>query len=303
MHPLLTSSSAVFQAGGLVVVLIEVGRKAYLASLVPVIVNAILNEHQIIVDIVAFVNKGDFPRSRLGEKQRGKILASWVSRKMRTMAQFAIRDMDAAALAAVGGGEGDGTNASDANRASLGSLRNSGGLGVVPGNSSSLRNMEPAPQILEQRELEQQLESMAALPPRAQIAEMPGDEQAPSSRGRDSYGVPASINNAYNPPGSAGGNGSINDLTPTKPRITSGTPSHGFDLPDFNQFDDDDRRPPVGPKPGSAGGQHLNAPQIRLPAVDGRESMDWTREGTTGNPDEDWTADAMMQMNLAARND
>ncbi|EON97844.1 putative acyl- ligase protein [Phaeoacremonium minimum UCRPA7] len=294
---------AVFQAGGLVVVLIEVGRKAYLASLVPVIVNAILNEHQIIVDIVAFVNKGDFPRSRLGEKQRGKILASWVSRKMRTMAQFAIRDMDAAALAAVGGGEGDGTNASDANRASLGSLRNSGGLGVVPGNSSSLRNMEPAPQILEQRELEQQLESMAALPPRAQIAEMPGDEQAPSSRGRDSYGVPASINNAYNPPGSAGGNGSINDLTPTKPRITSGTPSHGFDLPDFNQFDDDDRRPPVGPKPGSAGGQHLNAPQIRLPAVDGRESMDWTREGTTGNPDEDWTADAMMQMNLAARND
>jgi len=69
-------------------VLVEVGRKAYLASIVPVIVNAILNEHQIVVDIVAFVNKGDFPRSRLGEKQRGKILASWVTRKMRTMAQF-----------------------------------------------------------------------------------------------------------------------------------------------------------------------------------------------------------------------
>lgn len=44
------------------------------------------------VDIVAFVSKGDFPRSRLGEKQRGKILASWVTRKMRTIAQFAIRD-------------------------------------------------------------------------------------------------------------------------------------------------------------------------------------------------------------------
>ena len=76
------------------VILVEVSRKAYLASIVPVIVNAILNEHQIIVDIVAFVNKGDFPRSRLGEKQRGKILAGWVSRKMRTMAQFAIKDMD-----------------------------------------------------------------------------------------------------------------------------------------------------------------------------------------------------------------
>ncbi|KAL9592095.1 MAG: hypothetical protein Q9179_007062 [Wetmoreana sp. 5 TL-2023] len=87
---------AVFQAGGLVVVLVEVSRKAYLASVVPVIVNAVLNEHQLIVDIVAFVSKGDFPRSRLHEKQRGKILASWVTRKMRTIAQFGIRDADGA---------------------------------------------------------------------------------------------------------------------------------------------------------------------------------------------------------------
>ncbi|MCJ1310305.1 hypothetical protein MMC25_003967 [Agyrium rufum] len=87
---------AVFQAGGLIVVLVEVIRKAYLASVVPVIVNAILNEHQVVVDIVAFVSRGDFPRSRLGEKQRGKILASWVTRKMRTIAQFGIRDPDGA---------------------------------------------------------------------------------------------------------------------------------------------------------------------------------------------------------------
>lgn len=72
--------------------LVEVGRKSYLASIVPVIMNAILNEHQIVIDIIAFVKKGDFPRSRLGEKQRGKILASWVTRKMQTMAQFGIRD-------------------------------------------------------------------------------------------------------------------------------------------------------------------------------------------------------------------
>ena len=91
---MLTFRSAVFQAGGLVVVLVEVGRKAYLASIVPVIINAILNEHQLVADIVAFVAKGDFPRSRLGEKQRGKILASWVTRKMPTMAQFGIRDPD-----------------------------------------------------------------------------------------------------------------------------------------------------------------------------------------------------------------
>ncbi len=87
---------AVFQAGGLVVILVEVFRKAYLASIVPVIVDVVLNEHQLVVDIVAFVGQGDFPRSRLGEKQRGKILASWVTRKLRTIAQFGIRDPESA---------------------------------------------------------------------------------------------------------------------------------------------------------------------------------------------------------------
>ncbi|RMZ82731.1 hypothetical protein DV738_g1503, partial [Chaetothyriales sp. CBS 135597] len=85
---------AVFQAGGMVVVLVEVFRKAYLASIVPIIVNTILNEHQIVVDIVAFVGQGDFPRSRLSEKQRGKILANWITRKLRTIAQFGIRDAE-----------------------------------------------------------------------------------------------------------------------------------------------------------------------------------------------------------------
>lgn len=86
---------AIFQAGSLLVLVAEVRTRAYLASLVPVIVNAVLNEHQLVLDIVAFVAMGDFPRSRLGEKQRGRILAGWVSRKMRTIAQFSIRDPDA----------------------------------------------------------------------------------------------------------------------------------------------------------------------------------------------------------------
>ncbi|TKA23761.1 hypothetical protein B0A50_07043 [Salinomyces thailandicus] len=86
---------AIFQAGSLLVLVAEVRTRAYLASLVPVIVNAVLNEHQLVLDIVAFVAMGDFPRSRLGEKQRGKILAGWVTRKMRTIAQFSIRDPDA----------------------------------------------------------------------------------------------------------------------------------------------------------------------------------------------------------------
>lgn len=115
-----------FQAGGLVVVLVEVIRRAYLASIVPVVVNAILNEHQVIVDIIAFVSKGDFPRSRLGEKQRGKILASWVTRKMRTIAQFGIRDADGA----------------DSQITEVAEPRS--GVGSIVGKGSSLRKVESA---------------------------------------------------------------------------------------------------------------------------------------------------------------
>ncbi|KAM3423444.1 hypothetical protein BST61_g875 [Cercospora zeina] len=92
---LVRGGCAIFQAGSLLVLIAEVRTRAFLASLVPIIVNTVLNEHQLVLDIVAFVALGDFPRSRLGEKQRGKILASWVSRKMRTIAQFSIRDPEA----------------------------------------------------------------------------------------------------------------------------------------------------------------------------------------------------------------
>jgi hypothetical protein len=119
--------SALFQAGGLVVVVVEIFRRNFLASMVPVIVNAILNEHQLVIDIVAFVIKGDFHRSRLGEKQRGKILAGWVTRKMRTIAQYSIRDVT------------DMDNqitevAEPAGRHSTSTYRNSGGPGSVKGS-------------------------------------------------------------------------------------------------------------------------------------------------------------------------
>ena len=74
---------AIFQAGGQTVAVLEVSEKAqYLAAIVPVVVNAVLSEHQIVLELVAFVCKGDFPRSRLGEKQRGRILSGWITRKL-----------------------------------------------------------------------------------------------------------------------------------------------------------------------------------------------------------------------------
>ncbi|KAI0481821.1 acyl-CoA ligase [Xylaria cf. heliscus] len=169
---------AIFQAGGLVVVLVEVSRKQFLASVVPVIVNAILGEHQIIADIVAFVNKGDFPRSRLGEKQRGKILAGWVTRKMRTVAQFAIRDSDSAALEGTDG-------APDNHRASVGSIRSNNMAGA-----SSLRNMEHAPQILEQEELDQQMDKMSALPQRIESSTTSSSRNNTASTSDQAVGYP-----------------------------------------------------------------------------------------------------------------
>lgn len=269
------SLSAVFQAGGLVVTIVEVGRKAYLASLVPVIVNAILNEHQIIVDIVAFVQKGDFPRSRLGEKQRGKILAGWVSRKMRTIAQFAIRDTATGGLDEARDHPDNGSG----HRASIGSFRHSQQIGLA-NVGSTLRNVEPAPQILEQRELEQQLEHMGQLPPEGMRAGY-HHHNGSNSDSRDGQ-------------------------TPTGPRADQqqfgGGPSGPtYELPDFDHFgDDDDGTPPgVGPKP--TGG----APEIRLAEVDWRGHAVESSGGgglhvrnTSIQNEEDWTADAIAGMRL-----
>lgn len=87
---------------------------------------------------------GDFPRSRLGEKQRGKILASWVSRKMRTIAQFSIRDPDAeGSVGTVVPEEAMGRRGSaQSGRAGAGSMRRGIGTGA-----SSLRHAESLSQM------------------------------------------------------------------------------------------------------------------------------------------------------------
>jgi len=274
---------AIFQAGGLIVVLVEVGRKAYLASIVPVIVNAILNEHQIVVDIVAFVNRGDFPRSRLGEKQRGKILASWVTRKMRTMAQFGIRDTDTSL--------GDVMEAIEP-RSGISSLKNGSLI------NSSLRNVERAPQIVEERELERQ-----KIPAQNSFAPLPtGISEMPAQNYNDSpVGSPTTERN---------GASIKSDDTPTDNRkshfeLTSNLGGDDFFIPSFTTTEPPQPAPPqVGPKPPAS-------PQINLPAVEGREGDLWTlpsqqvrgglrvQNGSSDDEDDDWKNEAIMHMNLA----
>lgn len=292
-------SSAVFQAGGFVVVLVEVARKAHLASLVPVIVNAILSEHQIVADIVAFVNKGDFPRSRLGEKQRGKILAGWVSRKMRTIAQFAIKDMDSTVLGPPGTSGENPSPAADPHhhRDSLGSLRSAGGGPLY--HPSSLRNVEPAPRITEEDYSYHNDNRMSMAPPPAP-ASRPAPAPAPVEMPADEE---STLKQDY------------------ANRVSIAAFPHGYDLPDFEHFNDDpeeedERPPPVGRKPDmmttyqrvTSSGSGMG-PQVRyLPGVDGRESFDGGGSGGggvggqgAGEEDDEWTRDAKMSMNLAGR--
>ncbi len=248
------------------VVLVEVNRKAYLASVVPVIVNAILSEHQIIVDIVAFVSKGDFPRSRLGEKQRGKILAGWVTRKMRTLAQFAIRDLDPSAM-------GDGpADAADMNRTSTSSVRSSA---ILAAGASSLRNVENAGQIPEHEEYDPHQDTTSTMQP-SMHSVLADDQPTPTG---------FQHTDPTEGPGGYGYDG----------RRDTGVSGYGFD--GYEQPQDEqvilselDSTPVVGYDDAQSSSQN------RLPGVDGRESFDLERE-----PDaEEWTADAIMHMNLAS---
>jgi hypothetical protein len=144
--------------------------------MVPVIVNAILNEHQLVVDIVAFVIKGDFHRSRLGEKQRGKILAGWVTRKMRTIAQYSIRDPNGQDTQMMISEEPTGRMSMSANsmmRASGGaapSLKGSVGAGSMLGMTNQLNNLNfhMAPQEPPLQPAQGSLPNLSELPPQQQ---------------------------------------------------------------------------------------------------------------------------------------
>lgn len=276
--------------------MVEVARKAYLASLVPVIVNTILNEHQIVADIVAFVNKGDFPRSRLGEKQRGKILASWVTSKMRTMAQFGIRDADA--------GLSDVTETAEPHQVAR-SLRNSSII------ASSLRRVDSVPRIMELREPEQQqMDGALSLP--TPIAELPTPGYNESMLDSTTLGGGSTTKSDDTPTEPKPGHFELSNSpvlrtkeeTSTKPPVSRPTSSQRPSLMVINKTDDD-LPSAVGPKPLPA------VPQLPLPAVDGREGDLWTlpSQRTYGDlqlkipateEDDDWSQDALMHMNLGS---
>lgn len=211
---------AVFQAGGLVVVVVEIFRRNFLASMVPVIVNAILNEHQLVIDIVTFVQKGDFHRSRLGEKQRGKILAGWVTRKMRTIAQYSIRDPNGSDAQMISEEPVGRTSTSTFMRgpaSTKGSLRASSTLGLTA--QAQLNSMH-----LSHRASMQDFSSQQQPPFPPGMAEMPGQVQQGYENYPPQQNIPEleertqSLSLDPNHPGLSPEDADRNERTPTDPR-------------------------------------------------------------------------------------
>ncbi len=288
--------------------LVEVIRRAYLASLVPVVLNAILNEHQVVADIIAFVSKGDFPRSRLGEKQRGKILASWVTRKMRTIAQFGIRDPD--------GADSQITEVAEPRSGGPSSTRNSSMLGA-----GSLRHMDGSSVLaaekrkLQQQEQQRQQERYTSLP--TGISEMPAEydndsieEAGPAEHEYGSDDTPTEAHNGHSEL-----EDNQRDGSPVE--ISAGYYQHGDDRQFRQDWDAANRAieasetdyytdKPLPQRPN---------PTIELPSVSGPDRLireDGSRSRPSQQPgglravnrdeddEEEWPQEAIMHMNLAS---
>ncbi|CCE78141.1 Piso0_000756 [Millerozyma farinosa CBS 7064] len=72
------NGACIFKVSDYTIVVCEAKRSRNFASLVPLIVNTVLSKHHLIVDIVSFMKAGEFPISRLGTKQRARIVDAWV---------------------------------------------------------------------------------------------------------------------------------------------------------------------------------------------------------------------------------
>ncbi|CAH2350044.1 uncharacterized protein CLIB1423_01S01134 [[Candida] railenensis] len=91
-YDIFRNGSCIFKCADFTVVVCESRRQRHFASLVPLIVNTVLSKHHLIVDIVAFMKKGEFPISRLGTKQRARIVDAWVQGVLPIVASYGVNN-------------------------------------------------------------------------------------------------------------------------------------------------------------------------------------------------------------------
>lgn len=190
---------------------------------------------------------------------------------MRTIAQFNIRD------------DADLEPSLDPHRASVGSMRSTGAAGT-----SSLRNMEHAPQILEQEELGHQMDRMATLP--EGYATNHNRRASPSE-------TPSEYDNYY---GGGGDGGGADDTSSLATSRNQSTPQ--IRLPSVDQMygDDNDGGAWGGPDVQGYGQQQYGQQQYGQQQY-GQQQYG-QRPGTgqeTPIEEDDWTRDAIANMNLA----
>ncbi|WLF81854.1 hypothetical protein PVL30_005655 [Lodderomyces elongisporus] len=90
-HPdIYRNGSCVFKCADYTIVVCESKRSRFYSSLVPLIVNTVLSKHHLVIDIVAFIRKGEFPISRLGTKQRARIVDAWVQGVIPISASYGV---------------------------------------------------------------------------------------------------------------------------------------------------------------------------------------------------------------------
>ena len=275
-NDMLIYASAIFQAGSLIVLVAEVRTRAFLASLVPVIVNTVLNEHQLVLDIVAFVAFGDFPKSRLGEKQRGKVLGNWVSRKMRTIAQFSIRDPDAeGSVSTVGPEDGLGRRGSGQSGAAGGSMTRMP-LGSSLRHSESITHM---PVAEEPDEMENEMLTLHT--------QHPGPPPERSDSRNDSTPTnerPGYLNNTteYSPVDRLSFDSPVDVQGAGYSRDYQMRASYGAPPEAYNPYDIPDHEPIPQELEGSGGGLRV-------------------ANRTSDRPSDDWEQEALRSLNLGGR--
>ncbi|KAI9497565.1 hypothetical protein BDB00DRAFT_756293 [Zychaea mexicana] len=82
-HPgIVPGGCIIFQTGQEIVVLAAVKANNHALSSVPLIVNSILESHSFLVDTVAIIHSNQLPRTRFGEKQRRKAMASFLEKQL-----------------------------------------------------------------------------------------------------------------------------------------------------------------------------------------------------------------------------
>lgn len=74
--------SIVFQDREEIVAVVSIKANEYALSVVPLVVNSILENHLFLVDTVVIVHPNHFPRSRFGDKMRRRAKALFVDKKL-----------------------------------------------------------------------------------------------------------------------------------------------------------------------------------------------------------------------------